>query len=470
MLSFWALALGTAMAQPWVLETSHGTTRAIAQASEADVQKIAGKAEAKAAGVLQGWEKPPGMVPLGVYWPWERTEPLARFCRMEKWKFVDRALGLLARNRINTVWVVNFPIAELAPMLAACHRHGVYLLPGFGEIHYDIEWRHSNWEYFAQQLARIKAEVKRSGAAAEHLLGYILCDEPRPQVMDGIEELRQRFAEIDPLRPAFTVTTWGATQTAIEKTHQPVVCVDLYPFFGPNDPNGPHTPEASRNYYTSNLVRFADMLRGQDRALWAMFQCYCEVWGPWRYDERHRQVALPGSYLHWVTPSPAQIRWQVWEAVRCGARGLICFLALPQPPDPESQNKPPPDVQWKEVLLKSETVAGPAALLNPDLTVTEQLAALGQEYGALSKLSRVILSWQPAREKGLRVAGAAVGVFRDARSDARYVVLVNNDFDSVASVDVLLPAGVRELKSAVSGEQVPVSVRQGVARAVLSLA
>ncbi len=426
-----------------------------------------------AGGVWRGPDKPPAMVPLGVYWPWERTKPLAQFCKLDKWEYVERAVAVLARHNVNTIWVVNFPIAELVPMLEICHRHGVYLLPGFGEIHYDIDWRHENWAYFDKQLARIAAEVKRSGEAAEHLLGYILCDEPRPQVMDGVEKLRQRFAKIDPRRPAFTVTTWSASPAAVEKTRQPVICVDLYPLFGQDDPNGPHTPEASRSFYTRNLTRLADMLQGTGRALWAMFQCFVEVWGPWKYDDHFRQVALPGAYLHWVCPTPAQMRWQVWEALRCGARGFICFLALPRPPDPRAAQKPAPDVKWKNVLVKKRTVAGPAALLNPDLSETKQLVAMAEAYGSVGRLADVVLRWRRAAKPesiGIKVSGAAWAIFEDPKG-RRYAVLVNQDFEKPTRAELEMPAAAAAVRmaDAVTGKPMAASKAQGlwVARVAL---
>lgn len=39
-----------------------------------------------------------GSFPLGVYWPWERTDGLAKRNGLEKWAFVERCLDSLKKT------------------------------------------------------------------------------------------------------------------------------------------------------------------------------------------------------------------------------------------------------------------------------------------------------------------------------------------------------------------------------------
>jgi len=39
-------------------------------------------------------------------------------------------------------------------------------------------------------------------------------------------------------------------------------CVDLYPFFGPDDPNGPHTDAASQSFLRRNAAQTLPFARG----------------------------------------------------------------------------------------------------------------------------------------------------------------------------------------------------------------
>ena len=48
-----------------------------------------------------------GSFPLGVYWPWERTEGLAKRNGLEKWAFVERSLDNLTAQGFDAVWAVN---------------------------------------------------------------------------------------------------------------------------------------------------------------------------------------------------------------------------------------------------------------------------------------------------------------------------------------------------------------------------
>ena len=69
-----------------------------------------------------------------------------------------------------------------------------------------------------------------------------------------------------------------------------------------------------------------------------MPQCFVDIWGPWKYDERLDEVMLPGAFAHWRQPSVGEARWQVWTAIGAGVRGFFWYVYLPPPVDqPEAK-------------------------------------------------------------------------------------------------------------------------------------
>jgi len=64
---------------------------------------------------LQGADSPRlvGSFPLGVYWPWERTDDLAKRNALEKWPFIERCLDDLKAHGFDAVWAVNLGIPDL---------------------------------------------------------------------------------------------------------------------------------------------------------------------------------------------------------------------------------------------------------------------------------------------------------------------------------------------------------------------
>ena len=107
-----------------------------------------------------------------------------------------------------------------------------------------------------------------------------------------------------------------------EQTKIPVVCVDLYPFFGPNDPNGPHTDAASKGFFRRNAMKMLDAIGDRPAVGWVMGMCFSDIWDPRRYDDNGHLIGLSDSYLHWRCPTLPEMRWQVWESFRWARRGL----------------------------------------------------------------------------------------------------------------------------------------------------
>ena len=94
-------------------------------------------------------------------------------------------------------------------------------------------------EHYARRIPEIVWDIGEDRAG---VLAWALCDEPTGVILDLMDPMRVIFAKADPDRPTLAVSAWPQTPDLIAKTRLTTFCVDLYPFFGPNDPNGPHTP------------------------------------------------------------------------------------------------------------------------------------------------------------------------------------------------------------------------------------
>jgi hypothetical protein len=239
---------------------------------------------------------------------------------------------------------------------------------------------------------------------------------------------------------------WPQTPQVPTQTDLPVVCVDLYPFFGPNDPNGPHTDAASRAFFRTNARRMVEAIGEEHVVPWIMGMCFSDIWGPRKYDSEWHLVGLRGSYLHWRCPSLAEMRWQVWETLRSRCRGVFIYTLAPEAPDPATEKLPPPDVTWKHVLAKETTDLGPNALTNPDCSPTPQLVELGRIYASIAPHKSLIRNWRPVPTPFASVtAPGQIQCFVNPADGRRYAVVVNDDFHESRVVQVRLDDATGQL-------------------------
>lgn len=370
-------------------------------------------------------DAPPSFVPFGAYLSWERSAACAKHFGVDRWTDVCRRLDALHANHFNLLWVTNMAQADLPRLIDECGKRNLKLVPSMSVVEAKIDWRWAkNSTYYDSVLPRL---VKVSGKA-NALVGWVLSDEPKLEHLSRVETLRRRFRALDPNRFCTAVTMWPQTPDFARRSRLPVICVDLYPFFGPNDPNGPHTEAASKSFFRRNAARMVEAIGTRDAVGWVMGMCFSDIWGPRKYDDRWHLIGLRGAYLHWRAPTLAEMRWQVWETFRNGAKGFVCYTLAPEAPTPETATLPPPDVKWRRVLAKSPTDLGPNALTNPDGSPTPQLNELGRVFQTLAPHAPLLRRWRSAPEPLLEVTspGKQQG-FVDPTTGARYAVILNDD-------------------------------------------
>ncbi len=406
-------------------------------------------------------EQPPDFVPLGAYLSWERTSACAKHFGIDQWDDVNRRLDALHANHFNLLWVTNMSEAHLPRFAIECRKRHIRLLPCVDSVEAKVEWRWApNTNYYEDVLPRVVKSVADSKSVA----GWVLSDEPQEKDFPKLETLRTRLRDLDPNRFSTAVFMWPQAPLTPRQIKFPVVCVDLYPFFGPNDPNGPHTDATSKAFFRGNARSMLDAIGDSPTHGWIMGMCFSDIWGPRKYDDKGHLIALPGAYLHWRAPTLAEMRWQVWETFRSGAKGFICYTLAPEAPDPNSASAASPDVAWKDVLSKTEADLGPNALTNPDGSATPQLEELGRTYVLLAPYAKVIRRWRQQDSPKIEADGdAQVQVFNDPGHRKTYAIILNDDLHEPRTVTLRLNETVASLTDLVHKQEVSLATESAKA-------
>lgn len=398
---------------------------------------------------------PPAFIPFGAYLSWERTDACAKANGIDRWQDVARRLDVLEKNLVNLLWVTNMDEVDLPRLIVECEKRSMRLLPSMGAVEAKVDWRWAdNGTYYNSLLPQLVAAAHDS----KTLVGWVLSDEPLAEHLSRVETLRKKFRELDPARFTTAVTMWPQTPLVPSTTKLPLVCMDLYPFFGPNDPNGPHTDAASQGFFRSNMTAMMKAIGDSPSSAWVMGMCFSDIWGPREYNTEGHLIGLPGSYLHWRCPALAEMRWQVWETFRGGARGFVCYTVAPEAPDPATPTLPPADVAWKEVLATEPTDLGPNALTNPDGSATPQLEELGRAYAQLAPHADLLLRMKRIEIAGLKVEGpGSLQAFIDPDTGARYAILVNDDLHEKRGLKLWVSDSVKAMEDLLNQVDLPLT-------------
>jgi hypothetical protein len=392
-------------------------------------------------------DNPPDWVPLGAYVSWERIFHLAKHNKVDYWADACKRLDVLKANCVDTIWATNMQDEYFSRLIKECEKRNLKLLVSLGAIEIKVRDRWlDGGTYYDRTIPYFVNRADKSKA----LIGWVLSDEPSPEDFPHAEIVRQKFRELDPNRFCLMVTMWPQAPLVPGTTRMPVVCVDLYPFFGPNDPNGPHTPATSIHFYRGKTQAMMDGIGSRNVAGWVMGQCFTEIRGPRKYDSAGKNLlALPGSYLHWVCPTPAQIRWQVWEAIRGRAKGFFVYTMAPEAPSPETQHHQ--EAGWTE-LVHQTVDPGPNALTFPDGSATQQLVELGNTYKLVAPHKGLIQRWKAVDIGDLAItSNGTTQRFTDPKTETDYLVIVNDDFDKEQAISITLKALSSTLKDIVQG-------------------
>ena len=229
-------------------------------------------------------------------------------------------------------------------------------------------------------------------------------------VASQLEHVRRMFAEADPLRPAIVVTGTADTPAYVTRTGFPILCPDLYYYGDAGWPWRTNTPASSSASFCRSAAATAEMALRRNKTAWTMPQAARISDGKMWSDDAGNLVLEAGCAIGCRMPTPAEIRYQTWESVRAGCRGVVFFLLSSAPNDwkpgidPKTLSKRQQDnlkVMDKQLealkisqdypLVKQQTNTGaPATLLTPAGGQTPQSRAWGETNAAIEKCDALI--------------------------------------------------------------------------------
>ncbi len=413
--------------------------------------------------------------PTGVFWPWERTRPNAEYAGMELWAFVEHTMQTLREHHCNTLWFVNIgPGEDARHILALAEKYQLRVLLNTSMLSFFYGGIGS-WEDIDRQAQRTVNDIGDFPA----LLGYVLKDEPLLCSVAQLSHFSRVMKKYDPLkRDSVAVVMNRQTQTYLEDSALPVICSDIYYFGHDRSTNIPNPASVSQREFRHALKGMNVVAARHGKHSWLMPQMFGDVWGR-HYRRGDKMVVEPGSYLHWRMPTDAETRWQIWEGLRLGSKGMIFYVLYP----PIPLFKPPAEVapdspeakrvermdraaasarSWrKQPLTETEIEIDPGeGVLQPGGKPTPQMAVMGDAFRVIRQHDN-LLNRRRAADFPVFFASdpeTEVATFVDEEQpELRLGIVVNSNLESTRQVQVLLPPNVSRVVDLNTGRELAIA-------------
>ena len=408
--------------------------------------------------------------PTGVFWAWERTKPNAELAKMELWAFAEENMKLLRENGYDTCWFVNFSSEkDQLKMLALAEKYGMKVL-----LNADLLGTFYNGIGSLDSIDQLASRTAARLAHHNALLGYVLKDEPLMSDLDTCSYYYERMKLADPKRDSVAVVMNRQSLGYLRDSKMPVICSDIYYFSHDHSTQLPSPRRVSQAEFTNALKSYGNAAELYGKHSWFMGQMFGDVWGRHWFNGK-KMVVYPGSYLHWRMPTEAESRWQIWEALRLGTKGVFFYVLQPPAPlmvPPEKVTDP----KLKKQIARMDKAAATAASWKPKQKLTDKTVEIDPGEGMLrpgGKPTPQMLATAPvmklirANEQLLvNRSKADFPVFfpDDLQTDAATFVsenrclgiIVNRDLDRCRTFSVLLPPNVKEVTDLNSGKRLAV--------------
>ncbi len=407
--------------------------------------------------------------PTGVFWAWERTKPNAELAGMEFWEFVEYSMKTLKDNGYNTCWFVNISnVDDQVKVLALAEKHGLQVLTNTDLLHvfYGVNTSLDQMQLYAD---RTVARIGNSKA----LLGYVLKDEPLMCDIDTCGYFYDLMRKADPSRDSISVTMNRQTLSYLRDSKLPVVCSDVY-YFGADDSTMLPSGKESQQEFTNAFNAFNLSAERHGKHSWIMGQIFGDIWGRHWYKDG-KFIVYPGCYLHWKMPTEAESRWQVWEALRLGTKGVLFYVYhsyVPMMRPPEQASTPAElkllakmdrmgktAASWKNQKLTTGTIEleWSSGMLHPGGKPTKQMQATAPVMKLIRANEQLLLARKRAEFPVFFPADTQTDV-QTFRSNDRWLgIIVNRDVKKTRTVDVLLPRNVKTVKDLATGRNLKIS-------------
>ena len=406
--------------------------------------------------------------PLGVYTGWERNGYNAQVAGVGESEYVDRLLGICRGFSCDTIWVVNGPRKNRGEFLAQCEKHGMKAL-----LNSDLQTLFyqpftGDWNDLDAKIAKSVAEL----AGFDSFLGYVLKDEPATPTVDQIDAFAKALKRADPAkRDSLVVASPWSFQPFLESSSLETVCTDIY-YFGGDKAGGkpfcadgdiPAPSDQSLWWFKRTARNAVKAARRCGKNPWIMLCAFGGGDGNIYLDGRRRYMAA-GSYHLYRMPTPAEIKWQAWESVRLGFKGIFYYV-LTTERTWESKEEMLLEKNAKMVKARFDRAKRSASgrprleerdleidyalgLMCPGLEPSPQFAAVGDVFARLARHRARLLAAEPADFPAFHacdpICRAATFMWDDTTD--RLGVLVNDDVSAAREVEVLVPSATTQVR------------------------
>jgi hypothetical protein len=376
---------------------------------------------------------------------------------MDVWQFSDKVLSNLEKqSHVDVIWVVNISSKDAVHLAELAEKYDIGVMPVTGAIY---DYRGVRTAAAARSIAE-KTVATLGGTKG--IAGYVLLDEPQRGEINYLEDARAELAKLDPSRPAIIVSMPRQTEAVARQTKLPLLVTDAYPFFGDKSPNGPNTPAQSRDYYSLASQRIATFAKETGKSSWMMPMIFSDIWGDWHYDKNGNAVAEPGAYLHWRMPTIGETKWQIWQAIEAGNKGVVFYVLFPTPnprhsaQDPKDMKgyrvaKPAPD--WPHFTAETSLNYGTGLLYN-DGTPTPQMKAMGEVFAAIEPQRELLERLQPAPPIAFGNAPFRTSTFLDPATGHTIIVIINDNTNSAVTGQIKVLSSLTSARDLISGSTI----------------
>ncbi|MBR2438950.1 MAG: hypothetical protein IKB25_02045 [Lentisphaeria bacterium] len=405
--------------------------------------------------------------PTGVYWAWERTKMNADYAKMEFWQFVEHSMKVAKENGYDTLWFVNLPgNHEQVKVLALAEKHGLRVLTNS-----DLYTIYYTGLDSLGQMDRLADQTVARIGHFKSLLGYVLKDEPLLCDMDSSDYLCSLMKKADPGRDSVVVVMNRPSLTYLRDSKLPIVCTDIYYFADENSTMLPAPRNVGQAEFTNALNLFNLSAERHNKHSWFMGQIFGDIWGRHWY-KNGKYIVYPGCYLHWRMPTKAESKWQIWEALRLGSKGIIFYvyhsdIPLMVPPEKAVTADDKKKVaamdkrgkiaaSWKTQKLTDKTIEleWSAGMLHPGGKPTEQMVATRSVMKLIRANESLLVDRCRAEFPVFFATDAKTNVERFRSGDKWFGVIVNRDLDNTRTVEIRLPLNVKKIKDLATGKEV----------------
>jgi polygalacturonase len=397
-------------------------------------------------------------LPLGIYY----TGGVESYNGdANKWAKIAADLDDIAAHNINTVWLVNMVIADMAQFATLASARGIALVAAPNEI------QGTNSAVMGGNHATIITDAMTAWGTAPKPLAWGLADEPLTHNSATQTAYTTYVADWHTNAPGEPVTVIAMPSDVVssEACGVDYLTEDAYTFF----------------YYNGGSNGYVDWLYAGNYFLIPsgnphpsmMGQAHMMPDGPWQYSSTGNVVLLPGGTFKQGRPTPNQIKYQAFAAFAVGSKGMYSFIykwiQTPQPTAAASTWRSGAD----NVTVNTDS-GFPIGLVYANDTTTTQYEALGQAYLWLKQHSPLISSltlnsttatdaWETTDEG----VGNVIKTFTQAVTGNTYMIVVSGyDHNSSNAIPISLNSAITTLINTESG--IPLTISAHASSIILS--